>query len=43
MIIRILAISLNWKVSGPSVTQRDELPTPLPIARVRTSRPIWRP
>ncbi len=40
--MRILAISLNWNVSGPIVTQRAEPPTPLPIARVTTSRPSWK-
>ena len=41
--MRIFAISLNWNVSGPTETQRDELPTPLPMASVRTSSPSWRP
>ena len=39
MIMRIFASSLNWKVSGPRLIQREEPPTPVPIARVSTSSP----
>ena len=41
MIIRIFASSENWNVSGPRLTQRDEPPTPLPIASVSTSSPMF--
>ena len=39
MIIRIFASSENWNVSGPRLTQREDPPTPVPIASVITSRP----
>jgi hypothetical protein len=39
VIIRIFASSENWKVNGPRLTQREDPPTPLPIASVTTSRP----
>ncbi len=37
--MRIFASSENWNVSGPRLIQRDDPPTPVPIARVRTSSP----
>jgi hypothetical protein len=43
MIISTLASSLNWKVNSPIRTQRAAPLTPSPIARVMTSRPIWKP
>ena len=39
MAIRILAISENWNCMPAIETQRDDPPTPLPMASVTTSRP----